>query len=317
MIEETYLTPQEAADILKIKKTTVYDMIKKKTLKAVKLGKQLRILESDIRVLIGDVQVPPVQVNAVSRYAETDLSVDSLLSEPAALSGVVLCGQDTLLDLLCSYVNGNFGNTAVLRSYLGSYNGLYALYQGQVNIATAHLWDAQTDSYNLPFISRILPGENVVVYHVVGREVGIYVAKNNPKNITSIRDFVRPEVTMLNREKGSGIRVLTDSLFQKYGIDIAKINGYARAVNSHRSAAAVIARGGADCAYGSHQTVMQHPLVDFIPFKEESYDMIIPKREIENPIVQQIISVLRSAQFRLDVEALGGYNTKDMGKQLL
>jgi putative molybdopterin biosynthesis protein len=317
MIEETYLTPQEAADILKIKKTTVYDMIKKKTLKAVKLGKQLRILESDVRFLIGDTPTPAVQVNSVSRYTDTDLSVDSLLTEPAATSGIVLCGQDTLLDLLCSYVNGSFGNAAVLRSYLGSYNGLYALYQGQVNIATAHLWDAETDTYNLPFISRLLPGESVAVYHVVRREVGIYVAKDNPKNITDIRDFARQDVTMLNREKGSGIRVLTDSLFQKHGIDIAKINGYDRAVNSHRSAATVIARGGADCAYGSHQTVMQHPLVDFIPIKEESYDMIVPKRDADNPIVQQIIFVLRSEQFRLDVEAMGGYNTAGMGKQLI
>lgn len=310
-----YLTPQEAADILKVKKTTVYDMIRKNKLKATRLGKHLRIQESDVRRLIGD--DTEMKVHSVSRYAKTDILVDSVLSEAAPSSGIVICGQDVLLDLLSSYVNTEIGSAAVMRSYLGSYNGLYALYQGQVNIATSHLWDRKTDAYNLPFIERLLPGETVQVYHIANRPVGIYTAKGNPKSIFSIQDFARPDVTMVNREKGSGIRVLTDSLFLQHNINTANIAGYHRAVNSHLAAVSVIARGGADCAFGNHHAAMNHPLIDFSFVKNESYDMVIPLRETANPTVQKVIEVLQSELFQQEVSALGQYDPADMGKRIL
>ncbi len=320
-MKQNYLTPQEAADILKVKKTTVYDMIKKGRLKAVKMGKQFRILESDVQSVISGQPVvepaEPIKVSAVSGYYETDISVNSFLNEPAPPKACVLCGQDMLLDMLCGYVNGMMAATVMMRSYLGSYNGLYALYQGQVNAATAHLWDVETDTYNIPFIKKLLPGENVHVYHIVNRHVGIYVSKGNPKGIKSIDDFTREDVTMLNREKGSGIRVLTDSLFNKFGIEKNKLKGYDRVVSSHLAAATIISRGGADCSMGSERTVLHMPSVDFVPFKYESYDLIIPDAEMHNPIIQKLIEIIKTNQFRLEVESLGGYDVADMGKKIL
>jgi putative molybdopterin biosynthesis protein len=320
-VSETYLTPQETADILKIKKTTVYDMIKKGRLKATKMGKQFRILESDVRAVIGDTppeaDKQPVKINPVARYSQTDISVGLENTQAAPFASCVICGQDMLLDVLCGYVNGMLEGTSLMRSYLGSYNGLYALYQGQVNAATAHLWDSETDSYNIPFIRKLLPGENVAVFHLVRRQVGIYVAKGNPKRIFSINDFSREDVTMINREKGSGIRVLTDSLFMMNNIDTEKLSGYNRVVCSHLAASAIIMHGGADCAVGAQRTVMHTAAVDFVPIKYEDYDLVIPEKQMDNPTIHKMVEIVKSQQFRLEIEAMGGYDVSDMGKRLL
>ncbi|MGM9612796.1 MAG: helix-turn-helix domain-containing protein, partial [Butyricicoccus sp.] len=113
---ERYLTAQEVADLLKIKKNTVYDMIKKGSLRAVKVGKQFRVAESEVRAVLGQAApaVPAVQPSASGER-------------------FIVCGQDALLDLLCDSANQALGEPFFFRSYMGSYNGLHAMYQGQVD----------------------------------------------------------------------------------------------------------------------------------------------------------------------------------------
>lgn len=295
-MEEKYLSPKDAAEILTVKKTTVYDMIKQGRLKAVKIGKQFRIREADVLALVGG--APEEEM-------------------PACLPQIILCGQDMLLDNLCARVNAEEGYQAVGRSYRGSYNAIFALYQGQANLATAHLWDRETDTYNLPFVTKMLPGMDVQVYHIVNRSMGIYTAPGNPKNIHSIADFAREDVRMINREKGSGIRILTDSLFLQNGMDIRKIHGYDQVGHSHIAVAQAVAGGQADCAFGNARSVLGYDGVEFIPVKYEQYDLIVPAVELENSIVQQLLSVLRSDAMRMETAALGGYDVTDMGKRLL
>ena len=276
MMEEKYIAPKDAAEILVVKKTTVYDMIKQGRLKAVKIGKQFRIRESDVLALVGDSPQDP---------------------GAAGQESLLLCGQDMLLDHLCARVNAAEGYQAVSRSYLGSYNGLFALYQGQANFATAHLWDWETDQYNRP--------------------IGIYTAPGNPKGITCVEDFAREDVRMVNREKGSGIRVLTDSLFLRAGLSAAEINGYDCIEHSHMAAAAAVARGEADCAVGNERSVLGSREVDFLPLRYEQYDLIVPISELGRPVVQRVLEVLRSDALRMETAALGGYDVTDMGKRLL
>ena len=296
MMEEKYIAHKDAAEILVVKKTTVYDMIKQGRLKAVKIGKQFRIRESDVLALVGDSPQDP---------------------GAAGQESLLLCGQDMLLDHLCARVNAAEGYQAVSRSYLGSYNGLFALYQGQANFATAHLWDWETDQYNLPFVPKMLPGMEVQVYHIVNRPIGIYTAPGNPKGITCVEDFAREDVRMVNREKGSGIRVLTDSLFLRAGLSAAEINGYDCIEHSHMAAAAAVARGEADCAVGNERSVLGSREVDFLPLRYEQYDLIVPISELGRPVVQRVLEVLRSDALRMETAALGGYDVTDMGKRLL
>lgn len=303
-MEEKYLAPKDAAEILRVKKTTVYDMIKQGRLKAVKIGKQFRIRESDVLGMMG-------------AGAENKEDHTAHVREAAAGESIVLCGQDMLLDNLCARVNAIHGFQAVSRSYRGSYNAIFSLYQGEANLATAHLWDRESDRYNLPFVAKMLPGMEVEVYHIVNRLVGIYVAPGNPKGILSIADFARDDVRMVNREKGSGIRVLTDSLFLDAGVSADEVNGYETVVHSHMAAAGAVSNGAADCAFGNARSVLGAKNVEFLPVKYEQYDLIVPKAELKNPIVQTLLDVLASDAMRMETEALGGYDTKDMGKQLL
>ncbi len=296
---EKYLTPLEASEILKIKKSTVYDMIKRGDLTASKMGKQLRIPESELMRLMS------VSTTSTEQHAPA-----------AAGSGISVSGQDIILDILCTKVKNSLPGAFMLRSDLGSYNGLYAMYQGQVTVASAHLWDMETDSYNLPFISRLLPGIDVAVYHIAKRDVGIYVSPENPKNIRSIKDFARDDISIVNRENGSGIRVLTDSLLLKNGIPSGNINGYDNVVNSHFEAAMAVASGRADCAFGNRTALNQVKNLDFIFVKKESYDIVIRTRDLNIPEIQCLTEIISSPEYIREISALEGYDTSHTGRRL-
>lgn len=296
-MEERYLTAQEVAELLKVKKATVYELLKKGELPGVKVGKQFRVRESDVRArLCSAAPLAPVD--------DTD-------------TRFVLCGQDTLLDLLADTANRLLPEPVICRSHLGSYNGLVAMYRGQADAATAHLWDRESDSYNLPFVTRLLPGEDVAVYHLVRRPVGFYVPAGNPKQIGSLRDLARVDVTTVSRERGSGIRVLTDSLLHQAGLSPERIRGYEREVGTHLEAAAAVAAGEADCAIGNQKAARQTEGVDFVFLRWEQYDLILRTRSLPQPAGQALLQAMQAPGFRAALDAMGGYDTTNLGERLL
>ena len=143
-MEEKFLSPQDVADLLQIKKNTVYEMIKRGELRATKLGKQFRISKSEVYDFMG-----------------TPISDDDT-------DKIIICGQDQILDALCALFNDEEGfRMKAFRSPMGSYRGLYEMYQNDNCVATAHLWDSESDTYNLPYVTRMLPGEKLAVYHLL------------------------------------------------------------------------------------------------------------------------------------------------------
>lgn len=323
-------TPQEVADLLKIKKNTVYEMIKRGDLKAKKLGKQLRILSTDVEAYVkgkqssedmniaNEAQINIFQ-NAVSMYQIHDLNLPENkpgFLQDAPSNSIILSGQDMLLDLLCNRHSQIYGGQ-ILRSYLGSYNGLYALYLKQVQLATAHLWDGATDIYNLTYLEKLLPGQSFSVFHLINRKQGFYVPKGNPKNIHSFNDFNRSDIIFINREKGSGTRILLDQMLIKLGISTNKITGYTREVNSHLAALSVLMRGGADFTLGSSNLPFANDRLDFIPLKEESYDLIVLNESMANPQVYAFIQLLSDKELQNELEQVYGYDTSNMGKQIM
>jgi putative molybdopterin biosynthesis protein len=226
---------------------------------------------------------------------------------------IIICGQDMILDLLANRLNQCVEEN-VFRSYKGSYNGLYAMYQGEVNVATAHLWHGKTNSYNIPYISSMLPGTDVIVLHLLKRKQGFYVKKGNPKRIQSFEDLKRADVTIINREPGSGVRVLVDEKLRQAGISTQEVNGYQKVVNSHLEAAATVNRGEADVAVGSEKHSLSVPGIDFIFIQEESYDMVIRKEDFTKKSYQKMIEIIRSPEYQKEVAGLGSYNVENMGK---
>ena len=331
---EMLFTAKEAAEILKVRKNTVYDMIKRGDLKASKLGKQLRIRQEDLDFYIQYGSQAKV-VNSMQTGQSSN--IDKVKSERNAsktlnilneMSGVnrtvnvtqneisnqiIICGQDMILDLLANRLNQCVEEN-VFRSYKGSYNGLYAMYQGEVNVATAHLWHGKTNSYNIPYISSMLPGTDVIVLHLLKRKQGFYVKKGNPKRIQSFEDLKRADVTIVNREPGSGVRVLVDEKLRQAGISTQEVNGYQKVVNSHLEAAATVNRGEADVAVGSEKHSLSVPGIDFIFIQEESYDMVIRKEDFTKKPYQKMIEIIRSPEYQKEVAGLGSYNVENMGK---
>lgn len=328
-MEEKLLTAKEAAEILKVRKNTVYDMIKRGDLRASKLGKQLRIRQEDLEFYIqygsqakGISDKKIQQINNIEkvefeRNTQNSIEKNAMTNPNFGQAGmcdqIIICGQDMILDLLANRLNRCIEEN-VFRSYKGSYNGLYAMYQGEVNVATAHLWHGKTNSYNIPYISSMLPGTDVVVLHLLKRKQGFYVKKGNPKGIRSFEDLRRPDIAIVNREPGSGVRVLIDEKLRQAGISTREVNGYDRIVNSHLEAAAAVNRGDADVAVGSEKHSLSVPGIDFLFIQDESYDMVIRKEDFNRKPYQKMIEIIRSEDYQKEVAGLGGYDVKDMGK---
>ena len=330
-MKEKLLTAKEAAEILKVKKNTVYDMIKRGDLKASKLGKQLRIRQEDLDFYIqygsqastmlneGKTQTNDIDKDEFEKNilnipnGPTDMAGRNKTTQEGMANQIIICGQDMILDLLANRLNQCVEEN-VFRSYKGSYNGLYAMYQGEVNVATAHLWHGKTNSYNIPYISSMLPGTDVIVLHLLKRKQGFYVKKGNPKRIQSFEDLKRADVTIVNREPGSGVRVLVDEKLRQAGISTQEVNGYQKVVNSHLEAAAIVNRGEADVAVGSEKHSLSVPGIDFIFIQEESYDMVIRKEDFTKKPYQKMIEIIRSPEYQKEVAGLGSYNVENMGK---
>lgn len=328
-MSEKLLTAKEAAEILKVRKNTVYDMIKRGDLKASKLGKQLRIRQGDLEFYIqygsqtkvyqegnseqkNNIEKVEFERNTQNR-TEKNVMANPGFGQAGMCDQIIICGQDMVLDLLANRLNQCIGEN-VFRSYKGSYNALYAMYQGEVNVATTHLWHGKTNSYNIPYISSMLPGTDLVVLHLLKRKQGFYVQKGNPKNIQSFEDFKRSDITIVNREPGSGVRVLIDEKLRQAGIPTQEVNGYQDIVSSHLEAAAAVNRGDADVAVGSEKHSLSVPGIDFIFIQEESYDMVIRKEDFNKKTYQKMIEIIRSPEYQKEVAGLGGYNVENMGK---
>lgn len=316
MTDHSALTPQEVADILKITKNTVYELIKRGELNAYRVGKKLRIDMSDVEAYKNKTKKP----NRNSASDSDDASMSSLISNPLSYeeipqsSGFVICGQDAMLDILSRYLELHPLGLRALRSYIGSYNGLYALYQGKVQLATAHLWDGDTGQYNVPYVRRMLPGVPAVIIHLACRMQGFYVAKNNHKGIKGWEDLKRSDITIVNREKGSGTRVLLDEHLRKLGIPAKRIKGYERECTSHLAVASTVARGGADLGIGNEKTSLQVKGIDFLPLQTERYELVIKKEDMDKPPFEVVLKILRSSEFRTELEGIGGYDLKETGK---
>ena len=157
----------------------------------------------------------------------------------------------------------------VYRKHVGSFQGLLALYEGKADIAATHLWDSDTRSYNIPYVRRFLPGIPTVIIHLAIRMQGFYVKQGNPLKIKSWEDLIRSDLRLVNREPGSGTRVLLDEQLRFMGINRLDIKGYENVEKSHTAVAIAVARDMADVGMGNQKAAMQVEGIEFIPLQKE------------------------------------------------
>ena len=153
----------------------------------------------------------------------------------------------------------------------------------------------------------------VSVFNLVLRDQGLMVPKGNPKNIKGIDDLIRDDVTFVNRQAGSGTRILFDYRLEQAGCDSMGIKGYEHEEYTHMAVAVDVLSGAADCGMGIYAAAKALNL-DFITMVREQYDLIIPSSHLENPNIQKLIATIRSDGFKRRVTALGGYDPGNSGK---
>jgi putative molybdopterin biosynthesis protein len=238
-----------------------------------------------------------------------------LLREEEVLSRtvVIVGSHDNTLDLLGNTLAKQYPQFRLTSSNVGSTGGLMALKRGIAHVAGSHLLDPETGTYNVKDVRRLIPELPVRGINLVLRQQGLILAKENPKNIRGLEDLVREEIIFINRQGGSGTRILLDFRLKESGLEASRIRGYDQEEFTHMAVAVAVLSGRADVGLGIYAAARALDLA-FIPVVQEEYDLIIPEKYWEEEKIQALLSVIGSADFQTAVSALGGYDLSLTGK---
>ncbi|WP_342532580.1 helix-turn-helix transcriptional regulator [Lysinibacillus sp. FSL K6-0057] len=302
MSQEQSYTIEEVAQLLKVSKLTIYDLVKKGDLPVFRVGRQMRVDRADLQTYIQ-------KRKTGSAPAVPQASVATPTKNHAK---VIISGQDLVLDILAKYIEKR-RSTKVLRSHEGSFNGVMALYHGDCDIASLHMFDGDTGDYNTPYVKKIFVSHAFVLINVVSRKAGFYVQKGNPLEIRTFEDFQTKTFTLINREKGSGARTLLDEQLRIHDIAPSTIAGYSKEEMSHLDVASAVANGRADVGIGIEK-IAKLIQVDFIPVVTERYDIVLLKTPENQPLIDAVKEILNAPDFQSEVAALGDYDVSQMGQ---
>ncbi|MGE7879267.1 substrate-binding domain-containing protein [Peribacillus muralis] len=299
MPQELSYTIEEVAQLLKVSKLTIYDLVKKGELPVFRVGRQMRMDAKDLEKYIADSKSPAYTAPGPKRAESKDASP------------LVISGQDMVLDLLGQYIEKNSGHKA-LRSHKGSLNGLISMYNGEAEIVSLHMYDGDTGEYNLPYIKKILVGHPYILLNLLSRKAGLYVKKGNPFKLATWSGLNNDKLTFINRERGSGARILLDEQLRINKIPAKNLKGYENEETSHLSVASAVSSGAADVGVGIEKAAKLVG-VDFVPLITERYDLVLLKTSTNEELITTVKTILTSIPFQAEIDALGDYDISRTG----
>jgi len=279
---------------------------------AVPLSRGASLLNSVVRA-DGIVRIP-----SNSEGIEQGEKVEAELLRPAEdiENNILIIGShDIVLDMLADEIKISRPDITISSAHVGSLAGLTALKRGEAHIAGTHLLDEATGEYNVSYIQRLFKKDEVALINLAYRQQGLIVQSGNPHGIQSLNDLVEKSLTFINRQRGSGTRILLDYQLKQLGIEPDDIIGYERELYTHLAIAAAVASDAADAGLGILSAAKALNL-DFVPIAEERYDLAIPVNFLQMPQLQVILESITQPHFRQRVEALGGYDMRDGGKRI-
>jgi len=258
----------------------------------------------------GMLRVPRLQEG----FHEGETVPVELLRPVSELEETLVCigSHDLTLDVLSSHMKAREGQGGIASAHVGSLAGILSLRKGEAHLAGIHLLDPETGEYNRSYLQRFLPGREIALMNLVYRTQVLIVPKGNPLKIMTLADLVKPGIRFINRQNGSGTRVLLDYLLLKQDLNKEQISGYEREEFTHLAVAVAVASGAADVGLGI-QSAAEALGLDYVLVGEERYDLAIPREYLEEPRMKAMISVIQSKAFQEDVLALGGYDVRDTG----
>ncbi len=219
--------------------------------------------------------------------------------------------HDMTLDLLAQALGNK--KRRLVSSNVGSLGGMIALRRGEAHLAGSHLLDPETGEFNIRYLNEYLPGIRVKLINWAGRSQGLLLRKGNPKNISGIEDLIRKELVFINRQRGSGTRVLLDYHLKKLGIDGVSIRGYSQEEYTHLGVAVAVLSGRADCGLGVAAAATALDL-EFLPLFTERYDLIIPEEHAASTLLSPLFELMNEERFVQTVARMPGYDVSSMGK---
>ncbi len=286
------LTTKELADLLRVNEKKVYQLVREAGIPHVRIaGKWLFPRDHVLRWIDEGVE------------REKD---------------VFIVGSDDILlgRLLAFYSRGNFPQSLGFYSAVGSLKGLDALARRKAHACCVHLLDVESGEYNLPFIKRYASEHEWVVVNLWHRRQGLIVRRGNPLGIKGMGDVVRKGARFINRNEGSGTRVLIEHLLREEGLEAEEVRGFGREVDTHMEVALRVFLGEADVGVGIEYVIHILPL-DFIPLKEERFDLVIPKELWHTKAIKAFLSFINPLKIKELFPHLPGYSFRETGRVIL
>jgi putative molybdopterin biosynthesis protein len=291
------------------------------------VARYLGVHEKQVYALVKAKRIPSTRITGkwvfpkrlIDEWIETHAKqgLEKAREKSAHMGGSLLaCGSnDPILDMLQTYMKKTYPEFLILSANTGSTEGLKALNSGYTDLAWSHLLDPKSGQYNIPFLPTYLPDVKAVVVNLFHRDLGLIMAPKNPFNIKGFADLSKKGVRLVNRQKGSGTRVLLDHHLKQLKIPPSKIDGYEREVYTHFEVGLSILSKEADVGIATIAVANLLGL-PFVPIAKESFDMILEQKTFFNKGIQAFIETLNSKEFRQRVEPIGAYDFKDSGKIL-
>lgn len=245
------------------------------------------------------------------RQFETPGAAESVLQQENNIIRIV-GSHDLALNILLDLLRQRVEGLQTEVTHAGSLGGLIALQEERADLAGTHLLDEETGEYNYPYVKRILPGRELAIVNLSFRVQGLMFASGNPRKIKGLEDLQRPDINFVNRQKGSGTRVLLDLQLKRQGISSDDIRGYGVEYNTHLEVASRIAHGNADVGLGIEAAATSNGL-DFMPMFRERYDLVIPMANYHSRKFAPMLEIIASDEFKKIVDRVGGYDTSQTG----
>lgn len=250
----------------------------------------------------------------IEGYDEDETVECTLLVEKGRLRNRInlIGSHDLILDVIRDMIKTRYNRLDFISTHTGSLSGIIAFKKGIVDLCTTHILDEEKRIYNIPIIKRHLEGIPCVLIHLVKRTQGIIVKKGNPKKINSIEDLARRDVRFINRQFGSGTRILFDMMLRDRGIKKTEINGYDREESSHTAVGIMVKESVADAGIGIYSAAKIFNL-DFIPIAQEDYDLLVAGDFYNTDRFNLIVDIINSDEFKKRIQEMGGYDTEETG----
>ncbi len=223
--------------------------------------------------------------------------------------------NDPILEMLQSSLRKSHPEFYIFSANIGSKEGLRALDAGYTDIAWSHLLDPESGEYNIPYLKSCVPNLKPVVINLFRRKVGLITARDNPMRIGGFEDLIRKKVRMINRQPGSGTRLLLDHHLKLLGINPSGITGYEKEVYTHFEVGLSILANEADAGLATIAVSKLFGL-PFIPVTTERFDMVLGQQTYFERGLQAFIEALRSEEFKSRSESIAGYEFSDSGRIL-